>query len=86
MDWFHQSSAYVENISSQLRAKLHSFLCDGLELVVPSPIHVEIILDEKDQMKTVSKKERRHLKYELNRLVDAEKSVWLSKVTNVPTL
>lgn len=76
MDWFHQSSACVENIISQLRAKLHSFLCDGLELVVPSPIHVEIILDEKDQnIKTVSKKERRHLKYELNRLADAEKSV-----------
>lgn len=39
-----QSSAFVANGSSQLRAKLHSFIRDGLELVVPSPIHVKIIL------------------------------------------
>lgn len=30
--------------SDQLRAELHGFLCDGLELVVPSAVHVEVKL------------------------------------------
>lgn len=31
---------------SRLRAKLHRFLCDGLKLVVSSPVHVQIELDD----------------------------------------
>lgn len=39
----------MAEVCSQLGAKLHSFLCDGLELVVPSSIHVEIILQDKKE-------------------------------------
>lgn len=48
MDWFYQSSATVATVRSLLRPKLHSLLCDGLELVVSSPIHVEVILHGRD--------------------------------------
>lgn len=44
MDWFYQSSAFVPDSSRQLGAELHGFLCDGLELVVSSAVHVEVIL------------------------------------------
>lgn len=57
------SEHVVADISNRLRAKLHSFLCDGLELVVPSPVHVEIILHDRiENTKSVKKKDRRHLK------------------------
>lgn len=39
--------------SSHLRAKLHGFLRDGLELVVSSPVHVEIILDDRVKEESV---------------------------------
>lgn len=55
MDWIYQSGAEV---CRQLGAKLHSFLCDGLELVVPSSVHVEVILCDKDENTKVLISER----------------------------
>lgn len=63
MDWIYQSGAEV---CRQLGAKLHCFLCDGLELIVSSSIHVEVILHDKEENTKVlisenqRKKDRRH--------------------------
>lgn len=63
MDWLYKSSALFATVSSQLWAKLDSFLCDGLELVVSSPVHVEIVLYDRRKTKHfVSKEERKKSK------------------------
>lgn len=73
----------MAKVSSQLGAKLHSFLCDGLELVVPSPVHVEIILHDRDEniKILISKKERKTSKVksaETMKYVNAMKFAGLS--------
>lgn len=63
MDWLYKSSALFATVSSKLWAKLDSFLCDGLELVVSSPVHVEIVLYDRRKTKYfVSKEEREKYK------------------------
>lgn len=40
------SRALMTKVSRQLGAKLHRFLCYGLEVVVSSSVHVQIILQD----------------------------------------
>lgn len=73
MERIHQSRMLAAEVGNRLGAKLHSFLCDGLELVVPPPVHVQVVLHGRDRKNTESVREQQGIYRQISKCVEEVK-------------